>query len=131
MIKIVIWDQSRPISLYLKIQNSKFKNLQFVNCTFIIYKNGNKTNIQPILQSNSTSFMFNNIFCEININKVIHWGGGLGEWENRPNFFLEVKFQYLLVYPSTLVGYPSNIHTFIPSTGSWCVIMTFFVIPVI
>ena len=42
---------------------------------FIIYKNGNKTGIQPILKLNSTSFMFNNIFCEINIKKVIHWGG--------------------------------------------------------
>ena len=56
---------------------------------FIIYKNGNKTGIQPILKLNSTSFMFNNIFCEINIKKVIHWGG-LWEWGNHPNFFLEV-----------------------------------------
>ena len=41
---------------------------------FIIHKNGNKTRIQPILQSNSTSFMFNNIKDK----KVIHWGGGRG-----------------------------------------------------
>ena len=35
--------------------------------------------------------MFNNIFCEMNIKKVIHWGepGGMG---NHPNFFLEVNF---------------------------------------
>ena len=52
MIKIVILDQSKPISLIL-----------------------NKTNIQPILKSNSTSFMF---FCEMNIKKIIHWGGGVG-----------------------------------------------------
>ena len=69
---MVILDQSKPISLYLKIK--KLKNPKFVNCTFIIHKNGNKTSIQPILKSNSTSFMFNNIFCEMNIKKVIHWG---------------------------------------------------------
>ena len=40
---------------------------------YIIHKNGNKTSIQPILKSNSTSLMFNNIFCE-KIKKVIHWG---------------------------------------------------------
>ena len=57
---------------------------------FIIHKNRNKTSIQPILKSNSTSFMFNNIFCEMNIKKVIQWGGGQGEWVNHPNFFLEV-----------------------------------------
>ena len=36
MIKIVILDNSKPISLILKTKNPKF-----VNCTFIIYKNGN------------------------------------------------------------------------------------------
>ena len=47
---------------------------------FIIHKNRNKTSIQPILISNSTSFMFNKIFCEIG-KKVIHWRGpeGMGE----------------------------------------------------
>ena len=39
---------------------------------FIIHKNGNKTCIQPILKLNSTSFMFNNIFFEMNIKIVIH-----------------------------------------------------------
>ena len=34
MIKIVILDQSKPIPLILK-------NPKFVNCTFIIHKNGN------------------------------------------------------------------------------------------
>ena len=79
MIKIVIWDQSKPISLYLKIK--KFKNLKFVNCTFIIHKNGSKTSIQPILKSNSTSFIFNETICEMKDKKVIHWGapGGMGE----------------------------------------------------
>ena len=78
MIKMVILDQSKPISLILKIK--------FLNCTFLIHKNGNKTSIQPILKSNSTSFMFNNIFCEMNIKKVIHcWGNGgtvlISSWE--------------------------------------------------
>ena len=45
---------------------------------FIIHKNGNKTSIQPILKSNSISFMFNDIFCEMKGKKVIHWGGGPG-----------------------------------------------------
>ena len=54
---------------------------------FIIHKKRNKTSIQPILKSNSTSFIFNNNFCEVNIKKVIYL---LGEWRNRPNFFLEV-----------------------------------------
>ena len=81
MIKMVIWDQSKPILLYLKIKNKRFKNPKFVNCTFIIYKKGNKISIQPILKSNSTYFMFNNIFCEMKGKKVIHWGGtgGMGE----------------------------------------------------
>ena len=36
MIKIVIWDQSKPISLIFEKKNQKF-----VNFTFIIHKNGN------------------------------------------------------------------------------------------
>ena len=55
-----------------KIQ--KFKNPKFVNCTFIIHKNGNKTSIEHILKSNYTSFMFNDIVYEMNIKKVINWG---------------------------------------------------------
>ena len=47
---------------------------------FIIYKNGNKTSIQPVLKLNSTSFIFHNIFCEMNIKKLSTGGGvGLGE----------------------------------------------------
>ena len=45
---------------------------------FIIHKNRNKISIQSILNSNSTSFMFNNISYEMKDKKVIHWGG-LGE----------------------------------------------------
>ena len=78
MIKMVIWDQSKLISLILKIKKLKIKNPKFVNCTFIIHENLNRKSIQPILKSNSTSFMFNNIFCEVTIKKVIHLEGGLG-----------------------------------------------------
>ena len=81
MIKMVILDQSKPISLYLKIKNKKFKNQNFVNCTFIIDKNRNKTSIQPILKSNSTSFMFNTFVCDMKGKKLSIGGGpgGMGE----------------------------------------------------
>ena len=90
MIKMVILHQSKPMSLYLKIK--KLKILKFVNSMFIIHKYRNKTSIQRILKSNSTSFMLRNIFCEMKCKKVIHWGGvwGLGEWGNHPNCFLEL-----------------------------------------
>ena len=84
MTKIVILDQSKPISLYLKIKKSKIQ--KFVNCTFIIHKKGNKTSIQPILKLNSTFFMFNNIFCEMKGKKL----SSGEEWGNRPNYVLEV-----------------------------------------
>ena len=79
MIKMVILDQSKPISLYLKIK--KNKNKKFVNCTFITHKNWNKTSIQPILNSNSTCFMFNKKIVRWRVKKVIH----LGELGNLPN----------------------------------------------
>ena len=69
---MVILDQNKPIWLILKNKQSKIKKSEFLNWTFIINKNGNKASIQSILKSNSTSFLFNNIFCEININKVIY-----------------------------------------------------------
>ena len=103
MIKMVILYQSKPISLYLKIKKLKFKIQKFVNCTFIIHKTGNKTSIQPILNSNSTSFMFNNIFCEMNI-KVIHWGGGakvnggtilISSWKYNYSIYLDIQVYYL------------------------------------
>ena len=62
-------------------QNQKFKNPKFVNCTFIIHKNENTTSIQQFLKSNSTSFMLNNNFREMNIKKLSTGGrpGGMGE----------------------------------------------------
>ena len=85
-------DFSGPTSVGPEKKIKKFINKKIVNCTFIISKNRNKTSIQPILNSNSTSFMFNNIFCEMTIKKVSAGGEGQGqgEWGNRPNFFLEV-----------------------------------------
>ena len=56
MLKIVIFDQSKPINIAI------FENKKIKICTFIIHKNGNKTSIQAILKLNSTSFMFNNIY---------------------------------------------------------------------
>ena len=93
MIKMVILDQSKPILLILKIKNSKS-----IHCKFIIHKNGNKTSIQPILKSNSTSFMFNNIFCEMKGKKVIHWGGGghggivqIASWKCNFGIYLDIQ----------------------------------------
>ena len=47
MIKMLIWDQNKPIWLILKNKNKKFKNPQFVNCMFIISKNENNTVYNP------------------------------------------------------------------------------------
>ena len=82
MVKFVIFDQSKQISLYMKTKKSEI-------CKLHVYysKIGNKTCIQPILKINSTSFTFNNIFGKINIKKVIHWRGFEG---NCPNFLLEL-----------------------------------------
>ena len=77
MIKMVILDQRKPISLYLKIKNGKLKNPKFINCTFIIHKNGNKTSIQHILKSYYTSFIFNKKICEMK-GKKLSTGGGPG-----------------------------------------------------
>ena len=72
------------------------KNLKFVNCTFVIYKNRNKTSIQSILKLNSASFMFNKKICEMG-KKVIHWGG-LEELGNCPNCFWPVLGSVFLVF---------------------------------
>ena len=71
---------------------------------FIIHKNRNNTSIQPILKLNSTSFMFNDIFCEMNGKKVIHWGGVAGRnggtvliTSRKCNFsiYLDIQVYYL------------------------------------
>ena len=59
--------------------------------------------MQPILKSNSTSFMLNNIFCEMKGKKVIHWGrpGGNGgtvqilSWKCNFNIYLDIQVYYL------------------------------------
>ena len=98
--------------------------MKFGNFIFIIDKNRNKTCMQPILQLNSTSFMFNNIFCEMNIKKVIHSrrAGGNGgtvlisSWKCNYSIYLDIQVYCIL-------GYLSDIHSFMPSIGSWCVII--------
>ena len=59
---MVILDQSKPIYIIFEKKNQNFKNPKFVHSMFIIHKNRNNTGIQPILKSNSTSFIFNDIF---------------------------------------------------------------------
>ena len=101
MIKIAILDQRKPIFLYFKIKKiQKLKNSKFVNCKFIIHKNGNKTSMQPILKLNSTSFMYYNIFCEMKCIKVIHWGGNGGtvlisSWKCGFIIYLDIQIYYL------------------------------------
>ena len=99
MIKMVILDQSDPILLYLKIK--KFK-IQIVNSMCFIQKNGNKVSIQPIINSNSTSFMFNNIFCEMDIYKsypLWGWGNGgtilISSWKCNFGIYLDIEVYYL------------------------------------
>ena len=41
MIKMVILDQSKPISLIFEKKNQKYKSKKIVHCMFIIQKNGN------------------------------------------------------------------------------------------
>ena len=78
------------------------ENPNFINCTFIIHKNGNKISIQPILISNSTSFMINNNFCEMKDKKVIHCGalgnGGtvlITSWKCNFSIYLDIQEYYL------------------------------------
>ena len=81
MRKMVILDQSKLIYLIFEKINQNFKNPKFVHSTFIIHKNRNKTCIQSILKSNSTSFMFNNIFLWNEGQKSYLLGvlGGMGD----------------------------------------------------
>ena len=54
--------------------------------------------------------MFNNIFCKMKVKKIIHWGGGLGEWARtvlisswKCNFsiYLDIKVYYLNIQAIT------------------------------
>ena len=76
--------------------------------------------------------MFNNIFCEMTIKIVFHLRGGgrlnggtilISSWKCNYSIYLEIQV--------TQYGYPSNIHTFMPSICSWCVIIHFSIILVI
>ena len=55
-----------------------------------------------MLKSNSTSFMFNNIFCEVKGKKVIHWGGQgnwgtvlITSWKCNFSIYLHIQVYYL------------------------------------
>ena len=67
---------------------------------FIINKKGNKTCILPILKLNFPSFMFNNIFCGIDIKKVIRYGvlGGIilvSSGKCNYSIYLDIQVYYL------------------------------------
>ena len=72
---------------------------------FILRKNGNKKSIQQNLKSNSTTFMFNNMFGEMTIKKVIHWGGGgsvdnggpilISSWNCNYSIYLDIQVYYM------------------------------------
>ena len=102
MIKMVILDQSRQIRLIFEKKNHNFKNPKFGHSTFIIHKNENKTSIQSIRKSNSTSFMFNKIFCEMKGKKVIHFGGiegnggtvPIASWKCNFGIYLDIQVYY-------------------------------------
>ena len=82
IIKIVILDQSKQMSLILKMEKSKIQNSKICKL-YVYYSQKWKLDKYTIpTQSDSTSFMFNNIFCEKNIEKVIHWGGGPGTFSS-------------------------------------------------
>ena len=99
MIKIFFLDQNKQIWLILKNKKSKF-----VHCTFIIHKNRNKTSIQSILKSNSTSFMFYNIFSEMKVKKLSTGGGGawgnvvtilISSWKCDYSIYLDIQVYYM------------------------------------
>ena len=59
---MVILDQSKGLSLYLKIKKLKIQKSKICKLHVYCHKNGNKRSKQPILKSNFTYFMFNDIF---------------------------------------------------------------------
>ena len=66
--------------------------------------------IFEFLKSNSTSFMFYNIFSEMKGKKVIHWGRGPGgtvvisSWKCNYSIYLDIQVYYLYIQAiSTLV----------------------------
>ena len=106
---MVILDKSKPISLILKIKLLKIQKSEI--CTLHIYyslklKLDRYTTHSKI---ESTSFMFNNIFCEMKGKKVIDWGGPGGNWGTvlisswKCNFsiYLDIQVYYLDIQPIT------------------------------
>ena len=104
---MIILDQSKPISLYLKIKKSKIRKLH------VCYS-----------ESNSTSFMFNKNFCEMG-KKVIHQGGGawgnggtvqIASWKCNFSFYLHMQVYYLVIQSTTtLLGFLLVLYVLLPS----------------
>ena len=81
MIKMIIFDQSKAISLILKIKESKIQKSEI--CTLHVYYSWKRKSVKYITNSRIefTSSMFNNIFCKMKGKKVVHWWGpgGMGD----------------------------------------------------
>ena len=98
MIKIVILDQSKPISLILKIEKIKIKKSKIckLNVYYIIHTNGNKTSIQPIL------YRILHLLCSIRffvrwISKSYpHWEGGLPRVNEEAVLISSWKCNYII-----------------------------------
>ena len=75
--------------------------------------------MQPILKSNSTSFMFNNIFCEMKGKKVIHFNGGtvqIVSWKCNFGIYLDIQVYYLDIQAiTTLLCLILVLYVLIPS----------------
>ena len=84
-------------------------------------------------KSNSTSFMLNNIFCEMNGKKVIHWGclGGNGgtvlisSWKCNFTICLDIQVYYLDIQAiTTLLCLLLVLYVFVPSIHSFFYVTT-------
>ena len=94
---------------------------------YIIHKTVNKTSIQPILKSNSTSFMFNNIFCEMKGKKVMYWGwpgemGGtvqIAYWKCNFGIYLDIQYYFYIKAQTTLSCHLLVLYVLVPSIHSF------------
>ena len=80
---------------------------------------------------NFTSFMFNNIFCEIKGKKVIHWGVENGRtvlissWKSNFSIYLDIQVYYLDIEAiTTLLCLLLVLYVLAPSSYSFNVYVT-------
>ena len=104
-----------------------------MNYPFIIHKNGNKTSIQPNLKSNSTSFMFNNIFLWDEGWKSYPvggtWGNGgtvqIASWKCNFGIYLDIQVYYLDIQAiTTLLCLLLVLYVLFPSIHSFFYLTT-------